>query len=219
MNSSDLKRRIFLQLAATWARIQETIQRLKNEITNKKTITLAVAAGCLIVGLTAGFIAGRNSSKVLVESEPYHMEAADYSIGVAKETDEGIDEPDETEPPISTSAPVTTPKPVESSTSGGTGSTGDAGSSTPSHESSIGTEPEKESGTDEDGGNAQPGGNTTYKDYINMSPEEKQTIAGQFSSPDEYFNWVDSLAQANADAEAEHTYSGSVNIDETFGNE
>ena len=183
---------------------------------SKKIIIPAIAVGCLIVGLTAGFIAGKNSSKVLVESEPYHMEAADYSIGVSKEAFDGIDEPDETEAPVSTSAPVTTPKPTTSPTNVSTGG-GTSGSST-TPESSIGTETESKPGTDEEGGNTNPGGSTTYKEYIGMSAEEKQAIAGQFSSPDEYFNWVDSLAQANADAEAEHTYSGSVNIDETFGN-
>ena len=186
------------------------------EIMNKK-LPIIIAAATLILGLGIGFFIGRKTSKVISESPIYTMEDGVYQVGVSEEADEGDEEPEESTAPVSTSAPVTTPEPTSSINGGNRSSYG--GSQASSQQSGIGSETVEDQGTVESDSNTKPGGNTTYEELIKMNPEEMQALAGQFSSDQEFYNWVNTIAAEDAAAKAANDYSGDINVDETFGNE
>ena len=198
---------------------------------NRKIIIPIIAVGCLAVGLTAGFIAGKNSGKVVFESEPYHMEAADFSIGVSEEGNAGFEVEDEIMPPKSTATPNLPEKTTDSKKTSNNSENAYPGyngnSQQQSQESNIGVDQETESGSVSDepvnvkgADNNAPGAlkSVTYNDYMQMTPDERGNLASQFPSTDQFYDWVDAIKNESVAADAERTYSGSVNIDETFGN-
>lgn len=198
---------------------------------NTTIIITAVAAGCLIVELTAGYIAGRNNSRSVDESGMYTMETAEYDVGVSKEVHVEPDDSGEIQPTLPTSptqdysqSPNYTADTnhSENAFSGGYFSSGNQGSEIgveiESSENGIAPESGGSEGYSENIQDKPEQRNITYYDYINMSADEKNDFAGQFSSGKEFSEWKNAAAEDYAKQEAEKTYSGSVNIDETFGN-